>query len=115
MKENDSLLLVEGPFIVSRIVYAYYFPFVKQQFLWAQYKNHTLSSLTCVISILSTFESMMPAAFENNRDLLVQIRVMVKETSVFWKKAWALDNVTSLLCLLYLEYKHLNWPTINHK
>ena len=85
MKENDSFLLVERPFLVNRIVYAYYFPFVKQQFLWTQYKNYKLTNLTFAISILSTFESMMPAAFEKNCELLVQIKVMVKETCLLEK------------------------------
>ena len=53
-----------------------------------------VTNLTFAIFILPAFEFMLPAALEKNRDFLVKIRVMVKDSSVFWKKARALDNVT---------------------
>ena len=58
-------------------------------------QNHELINITFAISTLPAVEVMVPAAFDKNPNLLYQNRVMVKDSSAFWKKTGALDNLNS--------------------
>ena len=102
--------------LVYRVVYIYNFPFVKELFLCTLYKNHKLTNITFVISMLPVFEVMVPATFEENRILLYQNRAMIKDSFVFWEKRGFRQRELFASWLLFCEYNCLlNWQILNHK
>ena len=108
--------------LVYCVVYINNFPFVKQLFLCAQYKNHKLINITFAISILPALEVMVPVALEKTRNLLYQNRALfkTKTLSPFGKKrlytVWTLC-VLSLILRIYLRrmLNHKWWKQWNNR